>query len=339
MRKLTYQYVKNLFLNNNMELLSTDYQNTQQKLKYICLKCKYEGVKTFGNLSQGKGCPSCAGILKYTYEEAKYFFFKKDMKLLSKEYKNNLQKLKYKCLKCGYIGTKALGSLLSGNLCPSCAGVLKYTYKQVEQLFLDKNIKLLSKNYKNIKQRLKYKCLNCGYVGTKALKNLKDTFGCNKCGAKKGQNKTRYTYSEVKLLFLKKGLELLSKKYENYQQRLKYKCLKCGYKGKKSLGHLDHSCNWYKMELTEEDRMNRRNISEYKEWARNIKKKYKYTCQKCNIMGGRLHSHHKNGWNNFPDQRYLISNGIVLCKCCHIKFHSIYGKGNNVSSQTNAFLK
>ena len=158
-------------------------------------------------------------------------------------------------------------------MCPSCAGNIRYTYEQVKQFFLDKNIKLLSKNYKNIKQRLKYKCLDCGHVGTKALKNLNSTYGCNKCGAKKGHKKKRYTFNKVKLLFLEKNLDILSKDYENSQQRLKYRCLICGYVGEKSLNHLNHSCNWYKMDLTEEDRINRRNIPEYKKWAENYNNK------------------------------------------------------------------
>ena len=165
------------------------------------------------------------------------------------------------------------------------------------------------------------------------------TFGCNKCGAEKGQDKKRYTYEQVKSLFADKDLELLSPKYKNTQQKLNYKCLKCGYEGTKRLTHLTHSCNWYKMNLTEKDRINRRNIPEYRKWAQDVKKKDNYTCQKCLQRGkGEIHSHHKNGWNNFPKQRYFIANGTTLCKKCHVEFHSKYGKGDNIESQTHIFL-
>ncbi len=56
--------------------------------------------------------------LKYTYKEVKQFFQEKNMELLSKRYENSSQKLKYKCLICGYIGTKILYSLLRGTGCP-----------------------------------------------------------------------------------------------------------------------------------------------------------------------------------------------------------------------------
>jgi hypothetical protein len=215
----------------------------------------------------------------------------------------------------------------------------KYTYEQVKNIFLTKNLKLLSPNYINSRQKLKYKCLKCGKISTKTLKHWNATYGCKKCGARKGQEKNKYTLKQVKDFFKEKNLELIDDKYKNYHQKLKYKCLKCGYTGLKSLGHLEHKCNWYKMDLTEEDRINRRNIPEYKNWAKRIKKKDDYTCQKCKKRGGSLHSHHKNGWNNFIDQRYLDTNGLALCKSCHMKFHSIYGKGNNVSSQTDLFLE
>jgi len=215
----------------------------------------------------------------------------------------------------------------------------KYTYEQVKDLFVTKNLKLLSPIYENNRQKLEYECMVCGKIGMKSLKHWTVTYGCKKCGATKGQDKSRYKYDQIKSFFREKNLELLSDTYKNNKQKLKYRCLKCGYTGLKTLVHLDHKCNWYRMDLTEEDRINRRNIPEYKEWAKKIKKKYNYTCQKCSVRGGTLHSHHKNGWNNFPNQRYLIINGVALCKCCHIKFHSIYGKGNNISSQTDLFLK
>ena len=276
---------------------------------------------------------------KYTYEEVQYFFLNKNLKLLSEVYFNNLQKLKYKCLKCGHEGLKQLSSLNSGSGCPSCAGNLTYAYEQVKDLFLNKNLKLLSTEYKNTRQKLEYQCLKCGRKGTKSLKHLSNTFGCKKCGAEKGQNKKRHTYEQIKQLFLNKNLKLLSTGYKNCQQKLKYECLKCGYVGTKRLVHLDHSCDWYKMELTEEDRINRRNIPEYRKWAKDVKKKDDYTCQKCKQRGkGIIHSHHKNGWNNFPKQRYLITNGITLCNKCHVAFHSKYGKGNNIESQTYLFL-
>ena len=94
-------------------------------MKYKCLICENIGTKTFRNLSDSCRCKKCgnkraADKQRYNYEQVESFFYKKNMKLLTKEYKNTSQQLKYRCLKCGYIGTKMLLHLLKGHGCPSC---------------------------------------------------------------------------------------------------------------------------------------------------------------------------------------------------------------------------
>tara|TARA_Y100000310_G_scaffold180635_1_gene180548 strand:- start:9469 stop:9885 length:417 start_codon:yes stop_codon:yes gene_type:complete len=120
---------------------------------------------------------------------------------------------------------------------------MKYTLEEVENIFLNNGIRLLSKKYKNNQQKLEYQCLKCSYIGTKALRNLLNTpvgYGCKKCSAIKNQNKCRYKIEEVKLLFKERNMQLLSTKYSNNDERLKYKCLndECGYIGEKILGNL-----------------------------------------------------------------------------------------------------
>ena len=58
-----------------------------------------------------------------------------------------------------------------------------------------------------------------------------------------------------------------------------------------------------------------------------------YTCQCCNIKGAHLHAHHLNGFDKFPEQRFIISNLITLCKSCHDNFHAEFGKGSNTEAQ------
>lgn len=58
-----------------------------------------------------------------------------------------------------------------------------------------------------------------------------------------------------------------------------------------------------------------------------------YTCQLCNIKGVHLNAHHKDGFDIYPDKRLELSNLITLCKTCHDKFHSEYGRGKNTEQQ------
>lgn len=83
---------------------------------------------------------------------------------------------------------------------------------------------------------------------------------------------------------------------------------------------------------------------EYTEWRNSIFKRDLYTCQKCHCKNGKgkyiqLNAHHKYNWNDFPEYRYDINNGITLCSKCHNLFHKIYGKHKNTPLQMDDFLK
>ena len=52
-----------------------------------------------------------------------------------------------------------------------------------------------------------------------------------------------------------------------------------------------------------------------------------YVCVKCRKKWKTtraLHAHHIYSWEKFPDKRYEVSNGVVLCKWCHDGFHYKY---------------
>jgi hypothetical protein len=76
----------------------------------------------------------------------------------------------------------------------------------------------------------------------------------------------------------------------------------------------------------------------YKEWRNKVFGRDRYICQKCLEKPFRVEAHHILNWNDNPDQRYEIDNGITLCLKCHSSFHSKYGKRNNDSEQLTEFL-
>jgi len=65
----------------------------------------------------------------------------------------------------------------------------------------------------------------------------------------------------------------------------------------------------------------------YKDWRISVFERDNYTCQICGVRGTYLHAHHIKGFTHFPRFRYLMSNGITLCKKCHMEVHSLC-KGN-----------
>jgi hypothetical protein len=60
----------------------------------------------------------------------------------------------------------------------------------------------------------------------------------------------------------------------------------------------------------------------YKEWRTDVFNRDSHTCQKCNIRGGILHAHHIEFWSKNKERRFDVSNGITLCKECHLKAHT-----------------
>jgi len=96
--------------------------------------------------------------------------------------------------------------------------------------------------------------------------------------------------------------------------------------------------NW-NSNLTNEDRQHTRTYPEYKDWRDSIFERDSYTCQVCNNRrGGNLAAHHIESYNSNKELRTTLSNGITLCKKCHMNFHHQYGYGDNTKKQFKEFL-
>lgn len=76
-----------------------------------------------------------------------------------------------------------------------------------------------------------------------------------------------------------------------------------------------------------EDEAKGRTTVEYKSWHDNVIAR-DGVCQCC---GGHKHleAHHIYNYKNHPEYRTRLDNGVTLCKWCHGKYHSYYGKEAN----------
>lgn len=81
----------------------------------------------------------------------------------------------------------------------------------------------------------------------------------------------------------------------------------------------DHP-NW-KGGVTAANRLERA-TAESAAWSKAVKERDKFTCQECDQIGGKLHSHHIKPWADYPDLRLELSNGVTLCKECHQLLHA-----------------
>lgn len=96
---------------------------------------------------------------------------------------------------------------------------------------------------------------------------------------------------------------------------------------------------------------NARNVlegsAEYKTWRKAVFEKDNYTCHLCQTRGGYLHAHHVLGFSKHPELRLTVSNGLTLCKPCHLMIHrrlhhedflEIHSKGERPSQPQPAQL-
>lgn len=79
-----------------------------------------------------------------------------------------------------------------------------------------------------------------------------------------------------------------------------------------------------------------------REWAAAVLARDNYTCQISGQRGGRLAAHHLNSRTHFPEQKYLLPNGITLTEELHAEYHNIRGNKRRPTRETFAnfyFLK
>ena len=62
---------------------------------------------------------------------------------------------------------------------------------------------------------------------------------------------------------------------------------------------------------------------EYRLWREAVYARDNWTCQECGSRNGiYLHAHHIKSFAKFPELRFALDNGVILCKVCHRKVHA-----------------
>jgi hypothetical protein len=228
----------------------------------------------------------------------------------------------------------------------------KLTYEEVKEAFDQRGYRLISEEYRNSREKLKYVCPeHPDKINEIQYQNFKQGQGCFYCyGTKK------YTLEEVRNEFLKAGYALQEIDYKNNSTKMRYTCpshpdkdtsitlkdlmrgVRCSYCYRDNSKGENHPS--YNPDLSDEERAYKRNDIEYYDWRRKVFERDSYTCTTCgDNKGGNLVAHHKDGYGWCRERRTDIDNGVTLCKQCHKDFHILYRIKNNTESQYNEWVK
>ena len=165
---------------------------------------------------------------KYTNEE---FLQKVKEKLdyieILDEYKGSKEKVRYKCLKCGYISSSRAGSLILGHGCPICMKAGKIPHEEFEKRIKEKNpnIKILNK-YNNGRTLMDCECLVCGNRWQTMAMNLSRGHGCPKCNQSNPRLTTRQYKNQLKEI--NPNIMIIGE-YTGNNNKIDCKCLICGH--------------------------------------------------------------------------------------------------------------
>ena len=178
------------FVTEVYNLVGNDYKVLSKYInnnKYVLMKhnkCQHEWDISPNNFLRGRRCPNCAGSIQYTYEQVKQFIESLGYELISKEYKNNKQKLIFKD-KDGYYYMITFDNIKKGCIPDKFIKSNPYTIQNIKLWckLNNKEFKLLSDTYEGADKYLQWKCLKeeCGEIFEANWGNIQTGYNCGVC--------------------------------------------------------------------------------------------------------------------------------------------------------------
>ncbi len=275
--KKTLDEVKQYFAEHGCELLENEYINAHVKMKYRCC-CGRVSFINYNNFRTGKRC-GCGriGLHRLTKLEIKKEVESLGFVFISCNFIDKEHIVKIIC-KCGFEREVTLESIRRSEGCLNCRNnSFAFSYKEVFEYFAKQGCKLLEKEYKNARTKMKYIC-SCGSESFIVFDSFKRGNRCRSCGNRKNSAKQKLSQEEVATQFSDSGC-ILNDNYEKASIPLKFICY-CGREDFKSLN------NFQKMPRCKYCSLESRSGQNHYEWIsdREMKKEYDLFRDKCYKM-------------------------------------------------------
>ena len=235
----TIEMMQNIAKERGGKCLSKKYVNSESKLEWKCAESHKWEATAHSVKNKKSWCQKCkADKQKNSIEDMQMLAAKKGGKCLSKKYILNNVNLKWQCEK-GHRWENQPANITMGQWCPVCNKESeKLTLNEMKKIAKSRGGKCLSKKYIDVKTKLLWECSE-GH-SWKAIPNLvkHHESWCPVCAGN-----VKKSLPEIKRIAKQYGGKLLSKKYENNRQKLKWKCSE-GHVFHKTLSHVVNRKQW-----------------------------------------------------------------------------------------------
>jgi len=158
--------------------LSDRYVNSSTKLKWQCSK-NHTWEETPESIISGSWCPECARARRYTIEGMVELAAEQGGLCLSEKYVNSTTKLTWQCAK-GHVWEATPRVVKQGGWCQECAGTIRLSVSEMQQLAEERGGKCLSDKYVDAATKVKWQCAK-GHVWEATIRDIKDGSWCPEC--------------------------------------------------------------------------------------------------------------------------------------------------------------
>lgn len=215
-RRLDIEEMHQLAKHHGGKCLSKEYVNVNTKLLWECEQ-GHQWEARPSDIKRGQWCPYCAGIIKGTLEDMQQLATRRGGKCLSKEYINTDTKLLWEC-KQGHQWTATPSGIKRGNWCPYCAGTVKLTIEDMQQIAERRGGRCLSPTYINTRTELLWQCAQ-GHQWETTPKSIMRGTWCPHCAGRK-----KSTIQEMQQIAKRRGGYCLSTTYKTRRTKLIWQC-------------------------------------------------------------------------------------------------------------------
>ena len=158
--------------------LSDNYVDALTKLRWQCSK-NHIWEATPEAIINGSWCPECARARRYTIEGMAELAAEQGGLCLSDKYVNSTTKLKWQCAK-GHVWEATPRVVKQGSWCPECAGTIRLSIAEMQQMAEERGGKCLSDKYVDLSTKVKWQCAK-GHVWEAAIRDIKEGSWCPEC--------------------------------------------------------------------------------------------------------------------------------------------------------------